>query len=134
MTRGELAKRAEVNIETLRYYERKGLIIEPPRTAAGYRQYSEDTVVRIQFIKRCQDLGFSLREITEMLALQVDSDTTCDDVRERAATKLEDMEQKIQELQRIKKALQKMIATGDAREPMSECPILETLHQPIGRR
>lgn len=133
MTSGELAKKAGVNTETLRYYERKGLIAEPPRTASGYRQYSEDTVVRIRFIKRCQDLGFSLREITELLALRVDPDTTCDDVRDRATDKLKDTQQKIRELQRIRRALETMIATCEERESMGECPILEALEQPIGR-
>lgn len=133
MTRGELAKQTGVNIETLRYYERRGILKAPPRTASGYRQYSEDTVVRIQFVKRCQDLGFSLQEITELLALRVDSATTCDDVRERAADKLANTEQKMLELQRIKAALQKMIASCDEKEPTGECPILEALEQSVGK-
>lgn len=131
MTRGELAKRAGVNTETLRYYEKKKLIAEPPRTLSGYRQYSEEAVVRIQFIKRSQDLGFSLREITELFALRVDSETACEDVRARAEAKLTDTKNKIQELLRIKGALQKMIASCDEREPTGECPILEALELPL---
>lgn len=134
MTRGQLAKKASVNIETLRYYERKRLINEPPRTSSGYRQYPEDTVVRIQFIRGCQDLGFSLKEIAELLALRVDSETTCDDVRNHTVAKLKNTEQKIRDLQRIKRALQKMITACDEREPVGDCPILEALEQPVGRK
>lgn len=134
MTRGELAKSAGVNIETLRFYEQKGLIAEPPRSESGYRQYSEDAVARIQFIKSCKDLGFSLKEIKELLALRVDSDNTCDDVRDRAEAKLADTEQKIRELQRIKKSLRTMIVTCNERGSTGDCPILESLEQPIEER
>lgn len=132
VTRGEIAKRAGVNIETLRYYERKELIASPPRTTSGYRQYPEDTIVRIRFIKRCQDLGFSLKEVHDLLALRVDSEKTCDDVRARATDKLAETEEKIRELQNIRGALQTMIATCDDRGPMRECPILEALENPMG--
>lgn len=77
MTAGQLAKKANVKKETLRYYERRGLLNKPPRTDSGYRQYSQDAVSRIMFIKRAQKLGFSLKEISELLSLRVDKHTTC---------------------------------------------------------
>jgi MerR family mercuric resistance operon transcriptional regulator len=80
LTIGQLAKQAGVNIETIRYYERQGLLPEPPRRASGYRQYSAEFVKRIQFIKRAQTLGFSLKEIAELLDLRIESDTACDQV------------------------------------------------------
>ncbi|MFQ6115301.1 MAG: MerR family transcriptional regulator, partial [bacterium] len=95
LTISQLAKKAEVNIETLRYYERQGLIPEPIRTSAGYRQYSLDYVDRIHFIKRAKELGFTLREIDDLLTLRIDDETTCDEVRERAEAKIMEIEKKI---------------------------------------
>lgn len=127
MTIGQLAKKAQVNVETVRYYERRGLIPEPPRRESGYRQYSQDVVARIQFIKRAKELGFSLKEILELLSLRVDPDTPCADVKRRAEVKLADIEEKIRALQRMKKALTKLAASCSGRGPISECPILEAL-------
>jgi MerR family mercuric resistance operon transcriptional regulator len=84
LTVGEVAKQANVCIETLRYYERQGLIAPPPRSVSNYRLYPEETVRRVQFIKRAQELGFSLREIAELLALRATPDTPCADIRTRA--------------------------------------------------
>lgn len=83
LTIGQLAKQAQVNVETIRYYERRGLVPEPPRRESGYRQYSPDTVARIKFIKRVQELEFSLREIAELLSLRVDPGTTAGDIKGR---------------------------------------------------
>ena len=127
LTIGQLARKAQVNIETVRYYERRGLMLEPPRRDSGYRQYSEPDVTRIKFIKRAQTLGFTLKEISELLSLRVDPDTTCGDVKRRAEVKIADMEEKIKALQRMKKALTKLASTCRGRGPMSECPILEML-------
>ncbi|HDO35560.1 MAG TPA: MerR family transcriptional regulator [Nitrospirae bacterium] len=127
LTIGKLAKQAEVNIETIRYYERRGLIPKPPRRESGYRQYPRDTVTRIQFIKRAKELGFSLREILELLSLRVDPATTCGDVKKRAEIKIADIEEKIRTLQRMKKALMKLTVECKGRGPVSECPILEAL-------
>jgi len=77
LTIGQVAKRSGIGIETLRYYERKGLVEEPPRTESGYRQYPEDVVARIRFIRRAKELGFKLSEISELLSLRVDPNTTC---------------------------------------------------------
>ncbi len=124
---GELAKRAGVNIETLRFYERKGLLPKPPQRASGYREYPTESVALIRFIKRAQELGFSLAEVRELLALRVQPGTTCAEVRERAEHKLLDVRQKIADLKAIERALNKVTATCTGRGPLSECPILENL-------
>src|SRR5713101_8586208 len=105
VTTSELAKRGGVNLETIRYYERVGLLPKPPRSAAGYRQFSAESVRRIRFIKRAQELGFSLKEIKELLALRIAPGSTRADVRKRAETKIADIEGKVQHLRAMKKAL-----------------------------
>ncbi len=127
LTIGQLARRARVNVETIRYYERRGLIPEPPRSESGYRQYPDDTIARILFIKRAQELGFSLKEILELLTLRVDPETTCRDVRRRAEDKIADIEEKIEKLQSMKHALKKLKDRCKGKGPTSECPILEAL-------
>lgn len=127
LTIGQLAKRAHVNTETVRYYERRGLMPEPPRRQSGYRQYSQDDVARLQFIKRAKELGFSLEEISELFSLRVDPHTTCGDVKMRADTKIADIEEKIEILEEMKRALVKLTARCRGRGPASACPILEGL-------
>jgi len=127
LTIGQVAKHSGLGLETLRFYERKGLIEEPPRTDSGYRQYPEDVVGRIRFIKRTKELGFSLKEISELLSLRVDPGTTCADVRKQTELKLTDVEEKIRALRRIKTALKKLAASCVGTGPTSECPILEAL-------
>jgi len=127
LTIGQVAKHSGIGLETLRFYERKGLIEEPPRTDSGYRQYPEDVVGRIRFIKRAKELGFSLKEISELLSLRVDPGTTCADVRKQTELKLTDVEEKIRALRRIKTALKKLAASCVGTGPTSECPILEAL-------
>ncbi|MEM4380373.1 MAG: MerR family DNA-binding protein, partial [Thermoplasmatales archaeon] len=105
----------------------RGLIPRPPQRNSGYRQYSQDIVARIQFIKRAKELGFSLKEISELLSLRVDPNTTCGDVKRRAETKITDIEEKIRVLQRIKKALTRLIVLCSGEGPTSECPIMEVL-------
>ena len=90
-TTGQLAKRANVNIETIRYYERRGIIPEPPRRESGYRQYPDNAVARIQFIKRAQELGFTLEEIQSLLDLRVDPETPCAVVKRQADLKVIDI-------------------------------------------
>ncbi len=130
LTIGQLAKRAPVNVETVRYYERRGLISEPPRRESGYRQYSQDAVARIQFIKRAQELGFSLKEIADLLSLRVDANTSCGEVKRRAKTKISDIEKKITELRRMKSALVKLEKSCVGRGPIIQCPILEAFDEP----
>jgi MerR family mercuric resistance operon transcriptional regulator len=127
LTIGQAARSAGVGIETVRFYERQGLLQEPPRRDSGYRQYPEDVVARLRFIRRAKELGFSLKEIKELLALRVDPDTTCAEVRKRAEEKIIDVEAKIEALQKIKKALTKLTRTCSGRGPTSECPILDAL-------
>jgi MerR family mercuric resistance operon transcriptional regulator len=124
---GQVARRAGVGVETVRFYERQGLLEQPPRKASGYRQYREDVVSRLRFIKRAKELGFSLKEIAELIALRFDPATTCQDIRHRAEAKLADIEAKIRDLQRMQKALLKLRAACRGRGPISECPILEAL-------
>lgn len=129
MTIGQVAKKGGVNIETVRYYERQGLIPPPPRRESGYREYPEETVKRIRFIKRAQELGFSLREIAELLALRVGPGTTCGEIRKVAEAKIADIEGKIRTLQRMMGVLLKLAAACSGRGPTSECPILEALER-----
>lgn len=124
---GQLAKAADVTIDTIRYYERRGLLPEPLRRASGYREYSPDFVSRLQFIRKAQELGFSLTEIRELLALQIDSVETCDQVRHRAEEKVYAIEAKIQTLQRMHSILADLIRSCDQREPSGICPILDVL-------
>lgn len=124
---GELAKRAGVNVETLRFYERKGLLPVPPRRDSGYREYPEESVTRIRFIKRAQDLGFSLDEIYELLALRVKPDTPCSEIKSRAENKIADIKQKIADLRVIERALIKLAAGCTGRGPANHCPILDNL-------
>ena len=127
LTTSQLAHKAGVNVETLRYYERRGLLPEPPRRASGYRQYSQDDVARLQFIKRAKELGFTLQEVQELLDLRVDPDTPCAMVKRRADLKIIDIEDKLRSLKKIKKALNKLAAPCSGRGPVGDCPILEAL-------
>lgn len=124
---GELAKRAGVNIETLRFYERKGLLPDPPRRGSGYREYPVESIRLIRFIKRAQELGFSLREIRELLALRVQPGVTCAEVREKAEQKVDEVRRKIADLKAIERALRKLTASCSGRGPATDCPILEHL-------
>jgi Hg(II)-responsive transcriptional regulator len=127
LTIGQLAKRARVNVETIRYYERHGLLPAPSRRASGYRQYSQDDVAYLRFIRRAKTLGFSLKEIAELLALRVDPRTTCEDIRQQAQHKLAEIEAKIHTLACIHGALQQLLVACSGQGPTSACPILEAL-------
>ena len=128
LTTGQLAQKAHVNVETIRYYERRRLLPEPPRRESGYRQYSQEDVTRIRFIRRAQELGFSLTEISELLDLRVNTTHTCQDVKRRTEIKIIDIEQKIDTLQQMKQALVKLAAICQGGEsPTTECPILEAM-------
>jgi len=129
LTIGKVAKLAGVGVETVRFYERKGLIDKPPTKDSAYRQYPEDVVGRISFIKRAKELGFSLKEIDELLRLRVEPSATCADVRKRAMDKIADIERRIEELSRIRNALNSLAASCRGRGPSSECPILEALNR-----
>ena len=125
---GKLAKRSLVNIETIRYYERRGLLPEPSRRESGYRQYSPDAVARLEFIRHGKELGFTLTEIMELLALRVDPDTSCADVKARADAKITDVHDKIRSLLRIERALTRLAAQCHGQGPTGDCPILDALN------
>ena len=127
LTIGKLAQLGGVNLETVRYYEREGLLPKPPRTTAGYRVFPRDAARRLRFIKRAQELGFSLTEIRELLSLRMKSGTRHADVRSRAQAKIADIEQKIRTLQRMKSALRTLTERCEACAPSPACPILESL-------
>lgn len=126
---GQVARRAGVGVETVRYYEREGLLEEPPRRASGYRQYSDEVVKRLHFIKRAQKLGFSLKEITELLMLRVDARTACEEIRQRTEAKIAEVERKLRELQRMRQALLQVHSLCIGQGPTGRCPMLDALDQ-----
>ncbi len=127
LTIGKLASRGDVNVTTIRYYERRGLLPKPTRTTSGYRLYADDVVRRLRFIRQAQLLGFSLTEIQDLLSLRMQPDTTCADIRNLAKEKITAVDQKIADLLRIKSALTKLASACRGKGPMSECPILDAL-------
>src|SRR6266699_290221 len=127
LTIGQIASAANVNIHTIRYYERRGHFPTPPRTQTRYRPYPADAVARLRFIKHAQELGFSLHEIEELLALRVRHGAACDAVERKTRSKLELVQQRIRDLQRMKRTLERLAAACTARRPTDECPILEVL-------
>ena len=124
---GEVADRGGVNLQTIRYYEREGLLPQPPRLPSGYRVYSEPTVRRLRFIKRAQELGFTLAEIRDLLSLRIDHDRDRSEVRAIAEAKVADIEEKIRTLSAMKEALVRLTEHCSGHGPASECPILESL-------
>jgi len=127
LTTGELARQCGVNLETIHFYERQGLLPKPPRTGSGYRMFPSESARRVRFIKSGQELGFTLREIGELLALRFDPETSCGDVRRRAEEKLADVEQRIGALCRIKFVLTRLAAACPGRGAAGDCPILGSL-------
>jgi Hg(II)-responsive transcriptional regulator len=124
---GEVAERVGVNLQTIRYYEREGLLPEAQRLASGYRVFSINTVRRLRFIKRAQELGFTLAEIRELLSLRVDRRRDRSAVRSIANAKIADIEQKIRSLAAMRDALVHLTDHCSGHGPASECPILESL-------
>lgn len=119
-----------MNIQTVRYYERRGLLPQAPRSQAGYRQYGDDTVARLQFINRAQELGFQLEEIREHLELRIEHGDACTTVEAKAKAKIETFDRrKIRELERMRSVLANLVEACEAREPTGDCPILETLSE-----
>ena len=134
LTIGKAAAQGGVNVQTIRYYERRGLLPRPVRTPSGYRKYSEDAIRRLRFIKQAQALGFSLDEIEELLSLRMQTGATCGDVRKRARSKIVAVTRKIGELQKIKDALSYLAGACRGNGPTSECPILEALERESDNR
>jgi MerR family mercuric resistance operon transcriptional regulator len=127
LTIGRLAKLVEMDVETIRYYQREGLVVAPPRPAGGYRHYPSETVERLRFIKRAKVLGFSLKEVRELLALRIDPGTTCDQVKSRAEMKIADIEERIVSLKRMRRALRRLAAACSGDGAVDECPIIAGL-------
>jgi MerR family transcriptional regulator, copper efflux regulator len=123
----ELADSAGVNLQAIRYYERRGLLPAPPRTAGNYRIYPQDAVRRLKFIKQAQNLGFTLKEIGELLELRATPRTRCGDVRTRAALKVREIDEKVKALESMRKGLRKLMAECSGSGPATECPILDAL-------
>jgi Hg(II)-responsive transcriptional regulator len=124
---GELARRANVNVETLRFYERQGLLPKPPQRESGYREYPPETVGLVQFVKRAQALGFSLREVKELLGLREVPHATCGDVVVLARHKIEEIDAKINDLRAMREALTELLKRCTGRAPIVQCPIIESL-------
>ena len=124
---GDVAERGGVNLQTIRYYEREGLLPEPPRLASGYRIFPESSVRRVRFIKRTQELGFSLAEIRDLLSLREDAGAGAQEIRDRARAKVLDIEEKIRALRAMKEALNSLAEKCSGCGPLSECPILDAL-------
>jgi Hg(II)-responsive transcriptional regulator len=126
-TVGELARRAEVNRETVRYYERLLLLPRPSRTTSGYRRFSNDALRQLRFIRRAKELGFSLSEIRELLALRLNSINACDRVQEQTRAKISDIDRKIRSLRKVREALSELVDACGRRRKSNECPILDSL-------
>lgn len=131
---GTLAKQANVNPETLRYYEREGLLPKPKRTEAGYRLYAEEDVKRVRFIKKAQELGFSLKEIKDLLALKVDASQSASQVKQLAEHKIQTIEAKIQSLQAMKSILSELAEACSGKGSVDHCPILNCLDDCIPQK
>lgn len=124
---GQVAARAGVNKETVRYYERRDLIPEPDRRRSGYRIFTRRHIEQIRFIKRAQELGFTLSEIKELLDLRMDEDTSCSEIKREARRKHVDVTEKIEDLERIRETLVDLIDACSGEGPKGDCPILEAL-------
>lgn len=127
LTIGEVARQAGIGIETVRFYERQGLLEEPERRASGYRQYDQEAVAVLKFIRRAKELGFTLKEIKGLLSLRLDTSATRAEVRGQAKAKVADIEAKIADLQRMRDVLTKLIRKCHGDGAANGCPILEAL-------
>ena len=127
LTIGRVARGAGLAVDTVRYYEREGLLNKPARTASGYRHYTPDAVARLRFIRQAKELGFSLNEIRELLSLRVAPGKSCADVKARAEAKISDVDRRIASLKRVRGALLKLASACSGKGPVSQCPILEAL-------
>ena len=124
---GELAKQANVNVETLRYYERHGLLKPDYRKSSGYRVFTEESLKRLKFIRQAKDLGFSLKEIKELLGLKTRSVKSCDRVRLKAISKLKEVQEKIKNLIQLENTLNNLIDDCENRVISHCCPIIEKM-------
>lgn len=124
---GQLAKQGQVGIDTVRYYERHGLLPEPPRQASGYRVYDERDLERLRFIRGAKALGFSLQEIRELHRLSIADDGQRADVRALATQRLQDVEARLRELQSVRDVLTELVKQCSGQGSIAGCPIMETV-------
>ena len=129
ITIGELSNAAGVNVQTVRYYERRGLLPQPARRASGYREYPRSDIARLGFIRRAQGLGFTLAEIEELLSLKVDPKTTPEQVHGRVKEKISNVATRIAELEEIQDALSRMEAACTRHGLAGDCPFLDALSE-----
>ena len=127
----EVADRAGVNTQTLRYYERRGLLAEPPRSAAGYRDYPASVVAVLRFVKRAQELGFTLGEVEELLGLEDGGPESCDAVRQLAEAHMAELDRKIADLRRMRASLGDLVATCERPKPDRSCPLLAAIESDV---
>jgi len=133
ITIGRLAKQAGVNIDTIRYYERNGLLPEPARRASGYREYTAADAERLQFVLRAKELGFTLAEVGELLSLTAARSNDMRGVKRKAEERLAQVEYKIKELQRVRRGLKTLIAACPGHGELEHCPIVAALNGGSGR-
>lgn len=126
LSRGLLSARTGVNSETIRYYEKIGLMPEPARSASGYRIYDDSQLGRLSFIKRCRELGFTLKEISALLGLVDGGNYTCAEIRDHTQDHLRDVDNKIRDLRKMQRTLRKLVAECEG-GLVPECPIIESL-------
>ena len=127
LTIGRVARAAGIAIDTIRYYEREGLLPVPARRLSGYRDYTPDAVTRLRFIRRAKELGFSLPEIRELLALSVDRERGVRGVKQRAEARLAEIDRRIRELKRVQRGLRNLINACPGHGAPESCPILTAL-------
>jgi MerR family copper efflux transcriptional regulator len=124
---GQVAKQSGVSVETVRYYEKEGLLEKPERTESGYRQYNESVIERLSFIQQAKGLGFTLAEILELLSLEIKTETTSKDIKQIAQSKLHTIEEKIKMLKRMQRTLKDLVTQCDGQGSIEQCPILNAI-------
>lgn len=134
MRTSEVATRAGVNVQTLRYYERRGLLDPPPRSPAGYRDYPPTTVPVLRFVKRTQELGFTLSEVDELLHLDAGGPDSCQAARALAEARMADLERRIRDLHQMRDSLAELVATCNRPRTDRHCPLLEALQHRSGEQ
>ena len=127
MRSGEVARDAGVNVETLRYYERRGILQTPERRASGYREYTEEAVGVVRFVKRAQELGFSLDEVETLLTLAAGGPESCDSARALATRKLGELDAKMRSIRAMQESLRRLVATCEMPRSERDCPLLDAL-------
>lgn len=127
MRSGQVARDAGVNVETLRYYERRGILQTPERRASGYREYSSEAVGVIRFVKRAQELGFSLDEVETLLTLAAGGPESCESARALATRKLSELDAKMRSISAMQESLRRLVATCEMPRSERDCPLLDTL-------